>query len=738
MLLNNIEKIYQILDEAYASRTKDVLNSIELTKEALQLSEEIDNEELIGKSLNRLGLYYMIIAEFEKSNEFSARALLIYKSINVKNGIADSRYNIGSVFYKTNDYYSGLIQLLEALKYYREVDNFPGVCKVEKAVGTIYEYIGDNDKAHKSYVSAINTAIKLSDKNLKSNILTSLSGLYLKKNKINLAKEKIERSIELKKETNDFRGLGYAIYGRGDIYLKTGFYKEAKQDFFKALDIHMEINEKFGSAMCLSKLGEMYNILEDFEKAEYVLKASVEIAIDINATIIKINNYNLLSKMYKAHRNHVDALRYLELHISEKEKITKNQTVKVIEHYDLINQMNNLENEARINKEKQKAIDIINKEEKEAVRLRQEFLSIMSHEIRTPLNAITTIISILKDNIVNDDKELFSSLQFASKNLINTVNDTLDFTKLDSNKSVLEVRNVNLKELCLNVITLHNNNARLKDLNLVLESKIPAERYYSLDQAKIGQILGNLISNAIKFTHRGDVILATTLVDEDKVYDTIRFSVTDSGEGISKENLDVIFDSFSQIKPVTTRDQGGTGLGLAIVKKLVELHQGQILVKSDLNIGSEFYFTLKLKRVVNIVEEEQIDYSKLKGQKALIADDTLINALLMKKVLKKWDVTSDIVKDGKEAVEASNINKYDFILMDIHMPVMNGVEATKIIKESSIKNSNSPIFAVTADVQTNEHEENKMLFDAILWKPLEIKKLYIALSKKYNFNETKV
>ncbi|WP_179376138.1 tetratricopeptide repeat-containing hybrid sensor histidine kinase/response regulator [Winogradskyella wichelsiae] len=730
MISNNKEKIYKILDQAYAFRTRDISNSIALTQKALDLSEALNDKALIGKSLNQLGLFYMIITEFEKSKELSKQAISIFKSIDVEVGIADARYNIGSVFYKTNDFYSGLVQLLEALKIYRTAGDLHGIAKTEKAVGTIYEYIGDNDNAHKTYVSAIKIAVKLSDKNLEANILNNLSGLYLKKNKINLAKEKISRSIDLKKQTNDVRGLGFAIYGRGKIHLKIGLYEEAKRDFFEALDIHMELNEQFGSAMCLSKLGKMYNMLQDFEKAEYVLKASVEIAESINSTMVKIKGYNLLSMMYKGNRNHVDALKYLELYVFEKDKITNTQTVKVIEHYDLINQMNNLENEARINKEKQKAIEIINKEEKEAVRLRQEFLSIMSHEIRTPLNAITTIISILKDNIINADKELFNSLQFASKNLINTVNDTLDFTKLDSNKSVLEVRNANLKELCSNIISLHNNNAKLKDLDLVLKSDIPSDRYYSLDQAKIGQILGNLISNAIKFTQRGDIVLETALINEDKVYDTIRFSVKDSGEGISKENLQVIFDSFSQIKPVITRDQGGTGLGLAIVKKLVELHQGEILVNSVLNEGSEFYFTLQLKRVDNVIEAEEIDYSKLKGKLALIADDTLINALLMKKVLKKWDVNSVIVKDGKEALEASTIKKYDFILMDIHMPIMNGVEATKKIKATKNKNSDTPIFAVTADVQTNEHEENRKLFDAILWKPLEIEKLYKALSHK--------
>ncbi|WAC03249.1 response regulator [Lacinutrix neustonica] len=161
---------------------------------------------------------------------------------------------------------------------------------------------------------------------------------------------------------------------------------------------------------------------------------------------------------------------------------------------------------------------------------------------------------------------------------------------------------------------------------------------------------------------------------------------------------------------------------------MVSLYGGRIEVKSALNKGSEFYFTIKLKRVAKKEVIEITDFELLKGKKALIAEDTPLNAMLMRKVLTNWGIDTDHAKDGKAALEASKKNAYDFILMDVHMPVMNGFEATRLIKTTANKNQKTPVFAVTADVLTSDNKESTHLFDAILWKPLEIDKLFKALS----------
>ena len=249
---------------------------------------------------------------------------------------------------------------------------------------------------------------------------------------------------------------------------------------------------------------------------------------------------------------------------------------------------------------------------------------------------------------------------------------------------------------------------------------------------KYTQVLNNLISNAIKFTDNGSVKLNISKVKSDDIYDYVLFEVIDTGEGIKQEDLTEIFVSFSQIKPVLTRKQGGTGLGLAIVKKILELVHSDINVKSKLGVGSTFYFELKLERTELKPLSSVQDFTKLINKEVLLVEDTAINAMLMKKLLQKWGILVDHVENGKLAVDAVSLKKYDLILMDIHMPEMNGYEATKIIKTTENVNAKTPILALTADTLTEAEQDSITYFNGVLWKPFEIDKLYNALNKELN------
>jgi len=724
-----IDQINLLLKRAHSSRTNNLPKSIKLAEEALDISREIDNKPLIGKCLNQLSLYYMIISDFEESNKKSYEAISYFKELKDERGIANAKYNIASVHYKTDNYHLGLMYLIDVLKIHKKHKDYHNQSKVEKAVGAIYEYIGDSYNAFKSYKSSIKAARKVGDKNLESNVFNPLSGLVLKNhNKKKIAMDMIIHSIALKQETNDVRGLAFAIYGRAKVYSAIGEYEKAEADFEDAIRIHTEMGENMGLAMALRKLGVIYLKTGLLDKANKTVDKSLKLCLKYDMSMIKIKNYYILYLIAKKQKNDLKALDYLEIYLKEKEAVINTQTLKVIENYELIKEMNVLENEAAIQEEKQKIIEKKNSDEKETIRKKQEFLSIMSHEIRTPLNAITTTVSLLKDQVSEKNKELFDSLQFASGNLITIVNDVLDFTKLDVNKAIIETHNTNFDKLCLSIINLHKSHAANKGLELILKNDIPNTRNYLIDQTKISQILSNLISNAIKFTNSGEIELNTQLIKSNTSNDTIKFSVKDTGEGISKANAPHIFDSFPQIKPITTRKQGGTGLGLAIVKQLVELHGGKMTVKSTLGKGSVFHFTIQFKRVNQNIVSVKNNYTALQGLTALVAEDTPINAMLIKKVLFNWGMNVDHVINGIKAFEAAKNKKYDFILMDIHMPEMNGFEATKQIKSLPNLNSQTPIFAVTADLLAQEHEQHADLFNDLLWKPLEIDKIYSALS----------
>jgi len=720
-------EIQALLEEAYTSRVNNLTRSIELAEGALFRSKNISDKALIGKCLNQLSLYFMIRGEYEKSTSLAKEAISYFEELHDEKGLADAKYNIAGINYKTDNYHLGLVYLIDTLSIYRKFNDYHNLSRVEKSLGTIYEYFGDQNNALHSYENAIEAAKKACELNLESNAYNNLSGILLKQGKVDEAMDMIDKSIAIKKETGDIRGLAFGIYGRGKVYARKGIYEEAEKDYKEAFRIHQEMGERLGLGMTYHKLGYLYLQMGRFEEAKRILKEGIEFSTKYNTVIIKFKCDYLLYCIYKLEGNSVDALEYLERYLQQKESVINTQTLKVIENYENITKMKTLEKEAQLQREKAEIIEKKNRAE-EAARVRQEFLSTMSHEIRTPLNAITTIVTLLGEKSDEEEQKLLDSLRFSSNNLLRIINDILDFTKLDIGKAKLELRSVNFKKLLENTWHTYEGLANEKGLKLSLKADIALADSYEMDETKLSQILGNLISNAIKFTEKGKVEIEVDLVFSDKKEDTVLFKITDSGEGIPENQCEEIFESFSQIKPITTRKQGGTGLGLAIVKKLVELHAGTIEIQSKVDVGSTFLFELKFTKS-ELPEKASPQFtSQLNGKSALLAEDNDINAFIIRKLLSKWGVETEHAVNGKEAFEKAKIKQYDFILMDIHMPEMNGFEATKSIRKNANPNTHSPIFALTADVTAQHEKEYIEYFNGFLWKPLQIESLFEALA----------
>lgn len=726
----SVYKIEELLMLAHDVRINDLAKSIELAEEALHLSREENLIALVAKCLSQLSLYCMITGKIDKSTTYSNEALIYYESLGDEKGIANVKYTIAGVHYKTNNYHLGLIYFVDALKIFKKYDDYFNQSRAEKSIGTIYEYIGDDVNAYSFYKRAIKNAKLINDKNLESNVYNNLSGLLLKAKRYKFAMDLIERSIALKIESNDVRGSAFAYYGKGKVYLKLNDFENAYYYLNLALEIHEKMGDVMGVSMVCNKMGQLYYNNDDFDNALFYANKGLGIAKFQNITMINIKLYKLFYLVNKKLNNSALALEYLELFDEEKAAVLNSQTINVIENYDLLLKMKKLEQDAQLEKDRQELLNKKNEDELNAMRSRQEFLSVMSHEIRTPLNAITTIIPLLNEQVSEEGQSLIENLKFASNNLINIVNDVLNFSKLDSNKEKLLFTPVSIEKTTFNIVNIYNKVAVDKGISLLLNIDIDSKSNYLIDETKYTQILNNLISNAIKFTDKGSVKLNISKIRSDEKFDYILFEIIDTGEGIKKENLKEIFVSFSQIKPVLTRKQGGTGLGLAIVKKILELLNSDIKVKSQIGIGSTFYFKLKLERTELKIPTMEQDFTKLINKEVLLVEDTAINAMLMKKLLQKWGVLVDHVENGKLAVEAVNLKKYDIILMDIHMPEMNGYEATKIIKSTHNLNSKTPVLALTADTLTETDQDNITYFSGVLWKPFEIDKLYNALNKE--------
>lgn len=719
-------EVLVMLNEAYKCRGNDLTRSNSLAQKALTLSKKIKDPWLTGKSLNQLALIAMIRGEHKRAIKISNEAIVFFKQLEDETGIADAKYNLAGVYYKTNNYHLGLVHLIDCLAVYKNNQDFHNQARVYKSLGTIYEYFGDEKNAVQSYQLAIDTAKKVGDLNLKSNAYNPLSGIYLKQNRVEKAMEVIARSHEIKQQTGDTRGLAFAIYGRGKVYAHMQRFEEAEKDYLQALAIHEEVGERLGTGMVYQKLGSLYIKMGLLEKARELLNKGIKFSTRHNIVFVKFKCYYLLYEIYKREHNTVKALKYLELYIREKELVINTQSLRIIESYELISRMKELEQEAVKEKEKAEIIEKKNRAE-HAVAVKQEFLSTMSHEIRTPLNAVITITSLLRARANKDEQQLIESLKFAGDNLLMIINDILDFTKLESGKAVVESSPYKLKPLLNNLRNTYKGLAEEKGIALTLHVDDKLHTSYELDKTKLLQILGNLISNAIKFTSSGQVTVTAEKQGKKEKHDVVRFKVSDTGQGIMPGYQEQIFESFFQPDTITTRKQGGSGLGLAIVKKLVELFGSVIRLESEPGKGSVFYFDLELKRTRTPRPHDVSEVHQLKNKSVLLAEDNMVNAMVAMKLLSGWGIHTTHAKNGLEALARSKERVFDYILMDIHMPEMDGFTAAKQIRRARNPNRETPVFALTADITASQKERFANYFSGFLHKPIEINLLRESL-----------
>lgn len=366
-------------------------------------------------------------------------------------------------------------------------------------------------------------------------------------------------------------------------------------------------------------------------------------------------------------------------------------------------------------------------------RAKEMFISVMSHEIRTPLNAVIGITHLLlEDDPQPFQKENLNVLKFSAENLMMLINDVLDFTKIETGNVQLEQVNVNLRDLVQSVIATMQFKADDKHIYLKCRIDATVPDIVIGDSTRLVQILLNLISNAIKFTAKGGVETELKVIEQGAESVRIRFAVIDTGIGIEPDKMNTIFELWKQADTDTTRKYGGTGLGLAISKRLVDLHDSRINVDSVPGHGSTFWFTISFKKAIDDAVNKRNKVEEGLNLHALVVDDNQINRLLINKVLKKWGATADFAENGLEAVQKVKANKnYDLVLMDIHMPEMDGLEATKIIRGLQEPYfQRLPIIALTASMLDSQMNQigSAGMNDYIL-KPFDPKGLFDKLSK---------
>ncbi|WP_061298358.1 hybrid sensor histidine kinase/response regulator [Leptospira borgpetersenii] len=369
-----------------------------------------------------------------------------------------------------------------------------------------------------------------------------------------------------------------------------------------------------------------------------------------------------------------------------------------------------------------------------ASKVKSSFLANMSHEIRTPMNGVLGMVQLLGTTKLNDEqKEYIQILSISAKSLLQIINDILDFSKIEAGKISLDKEVFSIHSVLDEIHDLLYPLAKQKRIGLRLEDKSEIQEYVYGDQLRLRQILWNLTGNGIKFTNHGEVVLNVSQknISKDKI--SIKFTVSDSGIGIPLEKQKQVFDAFSQSDTSTARKFGGSGLGLSITKQLVELQGGTLNLESKESYGSKFTFTItydipsesEIEKILEAEKTKDLEsaYSNAtsKSMKILVAEDNETNCLLIERALKKLGYDPVVVHNGREVIEKMQLDFFDMILMDIHMPEVDGIEATKWIR-SQKQNTEFPIIiALTADViESNKEVYISKGMNDYLTKPLDL------------------
>ena len=678
--------------------------------EALQLAEKADNKKSIGLIYAVKGKLQLIIGEEDKAIKSLNKAIEVQRIIDDNANLGKSYKIFGDVYLAKKDYYQALDSYTAAKSKFEEEDLDEYLAETLLFEGKTYILLKNYRKARAIIEQALVQAKKIDFFKIQSDILINQGIVYNKLGDNDKALSYVIEGLQLAKENKyiDILNQGYLVVS--NLYNETENFKLSR-DY---LNEHIKLSDSIRNVTRINASKEqetqskIADINQELEEVSEKLKQSES---DNNlGTLISILSVALITIL---------SLLTLSLY--------KNNNIRLKTN----NMLHKKNSELIVAKEKAEL----------ASKTKANFLSTVTHELRTPLYAVTGLSNMLLDeNPKPEQIQHLKSLKFSGDYLLTFINDILQINKIEANKVDIEPESFNLKKKINNIILALSNSAADNNIKIHFEYDKDLPENYIADQLKISQILINLIGNSIKFTHDGDIWIRVYKIEEkNKIY-TLRFEVEDNGIGISQEKQDHMFESFSQGSIQINRKYGGTGLGLSIVKGLIEILKGKIYVKSELEKGTIFYFEIPLEHTnVKKAKETKPTYFEgnssdidLTNVKILVVEDNKINQMITKKILTKMDLKCDIVDNGEAAVDSIKANKYDIVLMDIHMPGISGIEATKIVRSFDKELTIFALTAVTIEDKMLEFEEAG--FTDIIPKPFKQeefeKKLYNALAGK--------
>ncbi|MCA0133014.1 ATP-binding protein [Winogradskyella alexanderae] len=704
-------RLQNYIDQAKLESDRgDYYNAKDNLNKALDVAEKIDDKSSQGIIHTKIAKVQFLVNEYEQANLSLSKALNIQREIDDYGNRAVS-YNIKGVFLSAKEDYE------TALDYFNSAKN-------------LFEQEGLEE-----YISEVTL---------------NEAKVHIALEQYEDAKSLLERTIIIANKYEQNRILSSALIQSGSVSSALGSHDLALTQVNEGLELARVNNIKDNVNAAYKTLSEIYNNDGDYKNSLVYFKRHIH----LSDSLMNIKRENLASGIpgqylsdYKNAEN--EQLKAQIEEVKSESDFTRITTILSIALITILSLLtlslyknNNIRLKTNNMLHKKNDELIVAKEKAElASKTKANFLSTVTHELRTPLYAVTGLTTMLLDE---DPKEHqiphLKSLKFSGDYLLTFINDILQINKIEANKVELDPEEFNLKTKIENVMSALSNSAKDNGTKLHFEYEDGLPETYIGDQLKISQILINLLGNAIKFTKDGDIWIRTYKIDQKDKLCTLRFEVEDNGIGITKEKQDQMFESFSQGSVQINRKYGGTGLGLSIVKGLIQILKGKIYLKSELGKGTTFFFeipleiieTTKIKKVEDNQKPSKMEGLDLSDVKILVVEDNKINQMITKKILNKMGLHCDVVDNGESAVEQVKKVDYKVVLMDIHMPGISGLEATKIIRTFD---KELTIFALTAvTLEDKMHEFGEAGFNDIISKPFKQEdfenKLYDVLTGK--------
>ena len=697
--------------------------------------------------LNDSVVYYLDIANYNKEEKnalsnaifFTEKAVEFSKKNNLDFELAQSYLQLGGIYSDMQKNSQATEYLIKSINLFSKYKPSPQLAYAYYNLGKNYQEKNNIDLAEIYYSRSNQIYNKLNITDARE-LIDLQKAIIEKDNKRYEKAKEILLNIANSSEDNIFGTKAESNFQLGEIaFLKENYivainYYENALSYKSTIDYNWKLKRNI-----LKQLSNSFKRINNLEKSNDYLVLYTKLSDSLNAQFSSIATENTFDRLAFEKQ-----LKTIENMAKEKDIQTKSLKLSklinwlsiallvlfsLFTYYIFRNYKLKLAN-AKLLEEKNNELIIAKERAEKATQARSNFLSTVSHELRTPLNAITGITYLLmKEKPKEEQLEYLKSLQFSGNYLLNFINDILEINRLESDKIVIEKLNFNLYDLLYNICNSFKEMVSENNINLTLDIN-DTKTFIIADSVKISQILINLINNAIKFSKNENVLLSVKKTNETEKEIEFYFEVKDTGIGISKEKQKSIFDSFSQGSIEINRKYGGTGLGLSIVKKIIELLNGNINLKSELGKGSTFWFSLIFEKGMptkNEINTLDIEKKPIENKKVLLVEDNKINQMITQKMLENKKISCYTLETGEEAIEHLKNNFYDLVLMDVHLPGINGTDATLEIRKF---NKEIPIVALTA-ISLNENKQDILSFgiNEVLTKPFEPEKFYEIVVK---------